>query len=190
MLHGARMAIDEANARGGYGGKPFRLLVHNDGALWGASSNEVVKMVYDEKVWAMLGSVSGDSTHIALRVSLRSELPIVNSAATDPTIPETIIPWYFTTHAGRSSAVLHAGAPHLHRSGTEAHGHPARQRPVWPFRSGEVQGRLAAAGPSGGDRAEVYAGRYRLPAAAPGDQRFARRTACWYGRTRRDRRRS
>ena len=66
MLHGAQLAIDEANARGGYGGKPFRLMVHNDAAIWGASSNEIVKMVYDEKVWAMLGSISGDSTHIAL----------------------------------------------------------------------------------------------------------------------------
>jgi ABC-type branched-subunit amino acid transport system substrate-binding protein len=37
MLHGAEMAVDEANARGGYGGKPFRLKVHNDGALWGSS---------------------------------------------------------------------------------------------------------------------------------------------------------
>lgn len=54
-------------------------------------------MAYDEKVWAMLGSISADSTHIALRVSLKAELPIVNSAATDPTIPETIIPWYLTT---------------------------------------------------------------------------------------------
>ncbi len=96
MLTGASMAIAEANAAGGYGGKPFKLMVHNDGALWGASSNEVVKMTYDEEVWAMLGSVGADSTHIALRVSLRSELPIVNTAATDPTIPETIIPWLLT----------------------------------------------------------------------------------------------
>lgn len=97
MLHGAEMAIDEANARGGFCGKPFRLVIHNDGALWGASSNEIVKMVYQDKAWAMLGSISGDSTHIALRVSLRAELPIVNSAATDPTIPETVIPWILTT---------------------------------------------------------------------------------------------
>lgn len=96
MLHGAQMAVDEANKRGGYGGKPFRLIIHNDGAQWGASSNEIVKMVYDDKTWGMLGSISGDSTHIALRVSLRAELPIVNSAATDPTIPETIIPWILT----------------------------------------------------------------------------------------------
>lgn len=97
MLHGAQLAVDEANARGGYCGTPFRLKIHNDAATWGASSNEIVKMVYDEKVWAMLGSIAGDSTHIALRVSLRAELPIVNSAATDPTLPETIIPWLLTS---------------------------------------------------------------------------------------------
>ncbi|HEY3839679.1 MAG TPA: ABC transporter substrate-binding protein [Bryobacteraceae bacterium] len=97
MLRGAQLAIDEANARGGYCGKPFRLKIHNDAATWGASSNELVKMVYDEKVWGMLGSISGDSTHIALRVSLRAEVPIINSAATDPTIPETLIPWILTT---------------------------------------------------------------------------------------------
>ncbi len=97
MLSGAQLAIEEANARGGYGGKPFKLMVHNDQALWGASSNEIVKMAYDEKVWAMLGSLGADSTHIALRVSLKAEVPIVNSASTDPTIPETIIPWYLAT---------------------------------------------------------------------------------------------
>lgn len=97
MLHGAEMAVEEANARGSYGGKPFALKVHNDAALWGASSNEIIKMVYDEKVWGMLGSISGDSTHIGLRVSLKAELPMVNSAATDPTIPETIIPWILTS---------------------------------------------------------------------------------------------
>lgn len=96
MLRGASLAIKEANAAGGYCGKPFRLMLHNDSAIWGASSNEVVKMVYDEKVWAMFGSISGDTTHIALRVTLKAETPLVNSASTDPTIPETIIPWYLT----------------------------------------------------------------------------------------------
>jgi branched-chain amino acid transport system substrate-binding protein len=96
MLNGANLAIDEANAAGGYGGKPFRLMLHNDSAIWGAASNEIVKMVYDEKVWAMFGSISADTTHIALRVTLKAETPLVNSASTDPTIPETIIPWYFT----------------------------------------------------------------------------------------------
>jgi branched-chain amino acid transport system substrate-binding protein len=96
MLQGATLAVEQANAAGGYCGKPYRLMLHNDSAIWGAASNEVVKMVYDDKVWAMFGSISGDTTHIALRVSLKAETPLVNSASTDPTIPETIIPWYFT----------------------------------------------------------------------------------------------
>jgi branched-chain amino acid transport system substrate-binding protein len=113
MLHGAQLAVEEANARGGYGGKPFRLMLHNDydnwqaktvygddrstdPTIWGSASNEVVKMVYDDLDWAIFGSISSESTHIALRVALRAEIPIVNSASTDPTIPETYIPWYFT----------------------------------------------------------------------------------------------
>ena len=113
MLNGATMAIDDANAVGGYGGKSFRLVTHNDydnwqmsstaatgvardSAIWGAASNDAVRMIYDDKVWAMFGSISAESTHIALRLTLKGETPIVNSASTDPTIPETIIPWYFT----------------------------------------------------------------------------------------------
>jgi len=113
MLNGATMAVNEANAGGGYGGKPFRLVTHNDydnwqmsksategaardSAIWGAASNDAVRMIYDDKVWAMFGSISSESTHIALRLTLKGETPLVNSASTDPTIPETIIPWYFT----------------------------------------------------------------------------------------------
>jgi ABC-type branched-subunit amino acid transport system substrate-binding protein len=113
MLHGAQLAVEEANARGGYGGKPYKLMLHNDydnwqakavyggerptdPTIWGSASNEVVKMVYDDQDWAIFGSISSESTHIALRVALRAEISIVNSASTDPTIPETYIPWYFT----------------------------------------------------------------------------------------------
>lgn len=113
MLHGAQLALEEWNARGGYGGKPFRLMLHNDydnwqaGAvygddrptdptIWGSASNEAVKMIYDDQDWAIFGSISSESTHIILRVALKAEIPIVNSASTDPTIPETYVPWFFT----------------------------------------------------------------------------------------------
>ncbi|HZM10299.1 MAG TPA: ABC transporter substrate-binding protein [Candidatus Limnocylindrales bacterium] len=113
MLNGAQLAVDQANARGGYCGKPFKLMPRNDydnwqakavygdnrptsQDIWGSASNQTVKMVYDDKDWAIFGSISSESTHILLRVALRAEIPIVNSASTDPTIPETYIPWYFT----------------------------------------------------------------------------------------------
>ena len=53
-------------------------------------------MIYDDQDWAIFGSISSETTHIVLRVALKAEIPIVNSASTDPTIPETYIPWYFT----------------------------------------------------------------------------------------------
>jgi ABC-type branched-subunit amino acid transport system substrate-binding protein len=68
-----------------------------ESAIWGSASDEAVKMAYDEQVWAIFGSISSESTHIALRVALRAELPVVSSANTDPTVPETTIPWYFGT---------------------------------------------------------------------------------------------
>src|ERR1035437_6513472 len=36
MLQGATLAIEEANKNGGYSGKPFKLMIHNDVGLWGA----------------------------------------------------------------------------------------------------------------------------------------------------------
>ncbi len=112
MLHGAQLAVEERNAQGGYGGKPFKLMLHNDydnwqaGAvagynrptdpnIWGSASDATVKMVYDDHDWAIFGSINSESTHIAIRVALRAEIPIVNCASTDPTIPETYIPWYY-----------------------------------------------------------------------------------------------
>jgi len=93
MLHGAQMSVEEANARGGYQGKPFALKVHDDLPLWGASSMEIVKMLFAQHVWGMLGSVDAASTHIALRVSLKIQLPIIDTATTDPTVTETRVPW-------------------------------------------------------------------------------------------------
>jgi ABC-type branched-subunit amino acid transport system substrate-binding protein len=99
MLRGAQLALDEANARGGFRGtagapgKPYALMIHYDVALWGASSFEAVKMAFDEHVVAALGSIDGASTHILLRVSLKLEVPIMDTGTTDPTVTETRIPW-------------------------------------------------------------------------------------------------
>ena len=92
-LHGAQLALEQANARGGYHGKPYALKIHNESALWGASSAELVKMRFDENCWAMLGCVDGQNCHISLRVSLKIEVPIVDVGTTDPTVTETRIPW-------------------------------------------------------------------------------------------------
>ena len=92
MLNGAMLAIEEANAKGGYKGLPFNLIVHNDVGLWGAAANTVVRMD-DEHVWAFLGSIDDIVTHVALRAALKTEIPMVNTGDPDPTLTETRIPW-------------------------------------------------------------------------------------------------
>jgi ABC-type branched-subunit amino acid transport system substrate-binding protein len=95
MLQGAQLAIEHANAAGGYSARkiPFELITKNDNGLWGATGNEIINMTYKDKVWAILGTVDGANTHIAIRVALKLEIPMMNSGDLDPTLMETNIPW-------------------------------------------------------------------------------------------------
>jgi branched-chain amino acid transport system substrate-binding protein len=95
MLQGSKLAIEQANARGGYLKReiPFELVVKNDNGLWGASGNEIVDMAYRDEVWAIIGTIDGANSHIAIRVALKAEVLMINSGDTDPTFTETNIPW-------------------------------------------------------------------------------------------------
>jgi ABC-type branched-subunit amino acid transport system substrate-binding protein len=95
MLNGVRLAVEQANEDGGYRDLniPFELVISNDNGLWGASGNEIVNMAYKDKVWAILGTIDGANTHIAIRVALKAEILMLNSGDTDPTLVETNIPW-------------------------------------------------------------------------------------------------
>ena len=95
MLRAIRMAIEDANAQGGYLKRkiPFELCVRNDNALWGASGSEVIHLAYKDNVWAIIGGIDGANTHIAIRVGLKIEIPMMTSGDTDPTYIETNIPW-------------------------------------------------------------------------------------------------
>jgi branched-chain amino acid transport system substrate-binding protein len=92
MLQGSMLAIEEANKKGGYKGIPYKLMIHNDVGLWGAAANEVVKMD-DEGVWSWLGSIDDIVSHVAIRVTLKLEIPMVCTGDPDPTFTETNIPW-------------------------------------------------------------------------------------------------
>ncbi|NIM50998.1 MAG: ABC transporter substrate-binding protein, partial [Gemmatimonadales bacterium] len=97
MLRGAQLAVEQANQRGGYleRGVPFELVISNDNGLWGASGNEIIKMAYKDRVWAILGTIDGANSHIAIRVALKAEIVMMNTGDTDPTFIETNIPWVF-----------------------------------------------------------------------------------------------
>ena len=94
IRRGVALRLAEANASAPFAGElPWELVVRYDSGAWGASSNTLVQLAYDDEVRAVLGSVDAAATHVALRVALKAELPMVNTASTDPTVTETAIPW-------------------------------------------------------------------------------------------------
>ncbi len=95
MLRGTQLAVEQANQAGGYRRRelPFELVISNDNGLWGASGNEIIDMAYRDRVWAILGTIDGANSHIAIRVALKAEIVMMNTGDTDPTFIETNIPW-------------------------------------------------------------------------------------------------
>lgn len=93
MLNGSLLAVLDANKRGGYKGKPFQLMIHQDRARWGDSSNAMVKMACEEKVWGVLGTIDSANSHVMMRVALKFPMPILNAATTDQTLMEHRVPF-------------------------------------------------------------------------------------------------
>jgi branched-chain amino acid transport system substrate-binding protein len=114
LWRAASMAVDEANAEGGYRGLPFRLVPAWSDVPWGTGVARLVRLVYEEEVRAVLGSVDGATTHLAEQVVAKARVPLVNPAATDATLHLAGVPWMFSCPPGdqRIVPVLADGLHH------------------------------------------------------------------------------
>jgi branched-chain amino acid transport system substrate-binding protein len=93
---GATLAIEEANREGGYKGSPFRLVQGWDENPWSGGAATVVRMVYQARVWAIIGGIDGASTHLAEQVVAKALVPLVDPASTDRTVNAAFVPWMFS----------------------------------------------------------------------------------------------
>ena len=96
MWCAASLAIEEANKAGGYEGLPFRLVTGWSGDPWGSGVAAVARMVYDQKVWAIVGGIDGPSTHLAEQVVAKARLVLMNPVASDKSINMANVPWMFS----------------------------------------------------------------------------------------------
>ncbi len=95
MFNAATLALEAANRRGGFQGVPFRLIRRWTSDPWGAGSKEVIKLVYQDSVWALIGSVDGKATHVAEQVITKAWVPLISPVSADPTLTYIRIPWIF-----------------------------------------------------------------------------------------------
>lgn len=94
--HGAQLAIEEANRQGGYQGEPYRLAQAWDENPWTGGAKVVVRLAYQEKVWAIIGGIDGTSTHLAEQVVAKARLALVDPASTDRSVNAAFVPWMFS----------------------------------------------------------------------------------------------
>jgi branched-chain amino acid transport system substrate-binding protein len=94
MEEGVIMALDEINKKGGLFGRKVVIVKGDDENDMGKNGHETVRLI-DEGVWGILGSVHSGCTHVAARITLKSEVPQLTSISTDPTIGLINSPWMF-----------------------------------------------------------------------------------------------
>ncbi len=100
IWQGANLAIEEANRKGGYRGLPFRLVPAWDQNPWTGGVAKLARVVYGDKVWAIIGGIDGATTHLAEQVVAKAQLTLVNPAATDRSIHTANVPWMFSCAPG------------------------------------------------------------------------------------------
>jgi branched-chain amino acid transport system substrate-binding protein len=93
---GAELAIIEANEKGGYNGRPFRLVVRSMEGPWGTGSKEAVNLIFSDEVTAIMGSHDGRNAHLVEQVTTKTRIVFLSAWATDPTLSQAFVPWYFS----------------------------------------------------------------------------------------------
>jgi branched-chain amino acid transport system substrate-binding protein len=111
LWQGANLALEKATATGGYKGLPFRLVSVWAQNPWAGGAAKLIRAIYDQQLWAIIGGVDGSTTHLAEQVTTKAQLVLINPAATDRTIHAANVPWMFSCVPGE-----HAIAPVISNS--------------------------------------------------------------------------
>lgn len=94
-VQGAELAIREANEKESLNGRHFQLVVRSMEGPWGTGSKEAVNLIFEEKVWALLGSHDGRNAHTVEQAATRSIVVFVSAWTSDPTLSQAFVPWFF-----------------------------------------------------------------------------------------------
>ena len=94
---GAELAVERANASGGFIGRPFRLVIRNLDGPWGTGSKQAVDLVFEEKVWGLIGSHDGRNAHLVEQVAAKARVVYISAWSGDPTLTQAFVPWLFNS---------------------------------------------------------------------------------------------
>jgi ABC-type branched-subunit amino acid transport system substrate-binding protein len=91
----AQLAINQSNLDRGESGSLFKLAVREMDGPWGQASNKTVELIYEEMAVAIVGALDGRTAHLAEQVTAKSQIPYIETKATDPSLSKAFVPWFF-----------------------------------------------------------------------------------------------
>ena len=94
--YGAELAVQKANEKGGFNGLPFRLVVRSMEGPWGTGSKEAVNLIFEDNVWAIMGSHDGRNAHLVEQAATKARIVFLSAWTSDPTLSQAFVPWYFS----------------------------------------------------------------------------------------------
>jgi len=94
--NGAKMAIIDANKKGGISGHPLQLLTRSMEGPWGIGSKQAVNLIFNDNVWALIGSHDSRNAHLVEQVIAKTHVVFLSAWASDPTLSQAFVPWYFS----------------------------------------------------------------------------------------------
>ncbi len=95
-----QIAEKDINAGAGINGKPVRFLPVWTEDPWKGGISDMVRTIYKQDVWAMIGSVDSASTHLLEQVAAKARIPVINPVSTDKSANLANVPWLFSLLPG------------------------------------------------------------------------------------------
>ncbi len=117
---GVALAVKEANDDNLFLGRKIQLITRSMEGPWGTGAKQTVDLVFNEKVWGIIGSHDGRNAHLAEQVIAKTQVVYISAWSGDPTLAQAYVPWFFSVVPGNIqqaeslyNAVYYNGNPAL-----------------------------------------------------------------------------
>jgi branched-chain amino acid transport system substrate-binding protein len=94
-VNGARLALDEINAKGGVLGRKVELVVEDGQCRPANSVSAAEKLIQRDKVVAILGAFCSSATLAVMPVAQSSKIPLITGVSSAPSLTEKGNAWFF-----------------------------------------------------------------------------------------------
>ncbi|MBI1389939.1 MAG: ABC transporter substrate-binding protein [bacterium] len=98
LISGAILAASEANDANPC--RSFRIMRRWADDPWSGGAREIVRLIYDDGVLALVGSTGSAETHLLEQIALKAFVPVIAPLSTDETLNQTRVPWIFRLPPG------------------------------------------------------------------------------------------